>query len=176
MSLKPNVVGYHTNDANRCRLFVDQKTSINSPDIHYFGWGMYFWDNLSNAKYWVRKKRTTIAGEIWIVKANICIEQLLDLSDNDILDFIDKLWSEYCRKKGCSSAGPLGKKIDALFDFFPMLSANFEVIKGYGGYSKQDKVVEFLEGSYVVNNVKCIYCVRYETAILHCELEEVIQR
>jgi hypothetical protein len=159
----PNIIGYHANDSNRCLEFVNYRTIINSEDTYWLGRGMYFWDNLSNAKYWVSEKRRK-AQEVtdWsIVQVNIDIEKLLDLTDDDVLNTLMKLWYQYCAKSHRSTKAPLGKKIDLLFGYFNFLSSNFCTIKGHGKYDREQN--EFLVGTYVVSNIKTIYCVKNGT-------------
>lgn len=60
---------------------------------------MYFWDNLSNANYWVRKNYESEIGCVYIISANIIINQLLDLTDYDIIDKIERIWINYCKLK-----------------------------------------------------------------------------
>ena len=55
--LTPNIIAYHTNYDFKCNHFIKTKTPIISEDTYWLGDGMYFWDNLSNAKFWVNKKK-----------------------------------------------------------------------------------------------------------------------
>lgn len=159
----PNIIGYHANDRDRCSEFVNYRTIITSEDTHWLGLGMYFWDNLGNAKYWLLEKKRKAQEVIsWsIVQANINLDQLLDITDEDILDTLNKLWYEYCAKSHRNSNAPLGKKIDILFEYFSLLSSNYCTIKGHGKYDRVQS--EFLVGSYLVSNIKTIYCVRNST-------------
>ena len=61
---------------------------------------MYFWDNLSNAKYWINKKtKRGVKNEISITKSHIIIDENLDLSDEDIMKTMNELWIEICLKE-----------------------------------------------------------------------------
>ena len=53
---KPNVNVYHTNDRLKIENFLETSELIISKDTNWLGSGMYFWDNLSNAKYWKNEK------------------------------------------------------------------------------------------------------------------------
>lgn len=176
MNIVPNIIGYHTNDEHRCEMFVEKGVPINHADVFYFGRGMYFWDNLSNAKYWVkqkiRKNKDQTICKWWIVRVNINVSSVLDLTDEIVLESVNNLWKTYCQKKNCNPKEPLGKKIDILFDYFGVLSV-YTVVKGNVEY-KGLSVAEFLNDTFVVNKIKCIYSVRCENSILTRFLEEVI--
>ena len=52
MSIESNLVLYHCNDEKRCSRFVnsDKYMIVSHEDGSWLGQGMYFWDNLGNAK------------------------------------------------------------------------------------------------------------------------------
>ena len=51
------IKGYHCNDLERTKKFVENKELImTQEDGYWLGKGMYFWDNLSNAHYWKKEK------------------------------------------------------------------------------------------------------------------------
>ena len=91
---RPNIDVYHTNDEFKIEKFLKTNELIISKDTNWLGNGMYFWDNLSNAKYWknekLRKKETT---NIKIIKGKIFLEKLLDLTDEETARYIDDIWS-----------------------------------------------------------------------------------
>jgi len=160
----PEIICYHTNDKERCEKFLeDINYTINSPDETWLGFGMYFWDNLTNAEYRARQKKrkdTTVNG--WhIVQATVDIEKLLDLQDERIMDRIDSFWKSYCRLKKCSELAPLGKKIDILIDYFSILRT-FTVLRCFGVYPKMQSHTLFKssQNCFVSSNIKSIYCVR----------------
>ena len=53
---KPNVNVYHANDRLKVENFLETNELIISKDTNWLGKGMYFWDNLSNARYWKNEK------------------------------------------------------------------------------------------------------------------------
>ena len=76
MELRTNIIGYHVNDKDRCQKFIDEEEIIIfSEDIYWLGYGMYFWDNQANAKYWIQEKKRKDKTVEYIaqVKANIFI-------------------------------------------------------------------------------------------------------
>ena len=171
----PSIVGFHTNDEKRCLKFVREDVVINYQDVQWLGFGMYFWDNLGNAKYWLgekRRKHPKVAKWL-IVQAEVDTSNLLDLADDEILGFLNQLWERYCEKKKCLKEQPLGKKIDMLFDFVDSLNV-YKVIKGFGSYEWIIKA-DFLGDSRIVNNIKTIYCVRSgnNAIIYNREIKEV---
>ena len=180
MSMEPNIIGYHTNDAKRCQEFLDNGRAIISEDKWYLGCGMYFWDNLANARYWLsekmRKNKDPLIVEWIIVRANVTLTDMLDLTDDEVLLMVNKLWEMYCAKNrhACNS-DPLGKKIDMLFDYFEtsVLSV-YKIIKAYDKKAKSlEETNEFLKDTRVYNDRKCFYCVRDDSVIFDRELVEV---
>ncbi len=162
----PEIICYHTNDKERCERFLqDINYTINSPDETWLGFGMYFWDNLTNAEYWAAQKKhkdkTKTINEWQIVQATVDIEKLLDLQDEQIMNRIDTFWKGYCRLKKCNELAPLGKKIDILIDFFSILSI-YTVLRCFGVYPKMQSHTLFKNSltCFVASNIKSIYCVR----------------
>lgn len=181
MQIRPNIIGYHVNDMERCSKFIeDNEYMIDSNDTEWLGYGMYFWDNRANADYWVtQKKRKDNIDEISMVSSNIFIDKILDLTDIDQIKVFEKLWNEYCEKEKCSKKQPLGVKLDRLFDYFDILREGIKVIKVYGRYYKTpyikfipyDRKSKECEPIY---HVKCIYLVKDNKYIVNRKLEEVI--
>lgn len=60
--VRPNSILYHCNDKTRCQKFLDNKKFMieSKEDGIWLGNGMYFWDNLSNAKFWYRKNNKSM--------------------------------------------------------------------------------------------------------------------
>lgn len=120
---RPNIDVYHANDELKIENFLKTNELIISKDTNWLGSGMYFWDNLSNAKYWknekLRKKETT---NIKIIKGKIFLEKLLDLTDEETVRYIDNIWniisnSSKIQKMKIEKA-ELGRKLDVIFDFY----------------------------------------------------------
>ena len=84
---------------------------------------MYFWDNLSNARYWknekLRKKETT---DIKIIKGTIFLEKMLDLTDEETVRYINDIWNFISKfseiQKIKIEKAELGRKLDVIFDFY----------------------------------------------------------
>lgn len=158
----PNIIGYHANDRERIDKFISLNIPIFSNDTHWLGYGMYFWDNFSNAEYWKDqkfKKHSQIC-ELAIIKVNIIIDEILDLTDLENAKLLDRLWSKYVEKTGKNENIPLGKKIDILFGLFPDLKRQYKVIKCFGKYKDELKNLEIFEDTRIMQGAKTIYCVR----------------
>ena len=162
ITIKPKIIGYHVNSKEKCQPFLEDDKFIISKDIHWLGNGMYFWDNMANANYWVRKKKKESLSDIWILQAVISLEDYLDLSDEEILDQFNQLWVAYLKKKNYYHKGkyikldsPLGVKLNLLFDFYNNLNKNFKVIKAVGMYENR-RERDFLNGSMVTNKIKIL--------------------
>ena len=99
MEIIPRIIVYHTNDVKRSEEFLtNNKYIIISEDLDWLGKGMYFWDNISNAKYWIQKKKKDYE-EIMITESIIALDENLDLTDDSILIRIEELWKEFCIKE-----------------------------------------------------------------------------
>ena len=115
-----NICGYHSNYENKCNAFIKNKRNlIISNDKEYLGKGMYFWDNKSNAKYWYDKKmKDKTCAKCIVVKCDICIDNLLDLTDERVREFIDTMYSELVAKDELDEHRAITNNIDFLFHLF----------------------------------------------------------
>lgn len=93
--VRPNSILYHCNDKTRCQKFLDNKKFMieSKENGIWLGNGMYFWDNLSNAKFWYRKKQQK-HNELLIVQSNVYTDFLLDLTDLDVCNKMEQLWNK----------------------------------------------------------------------------------
>lgn len=185
MELRANIIGYHVNDKDRCEKFVnDDEYIIFSNDTCWLGYGMYFWDNQANAKYWMaqKKRKEKTMQYIGQVQANIFIDKLLDLTDEDVLDAFDRLWEQYCNREKINKNQPIGIKLDKLFDFFKLVDDSFKVIRVFGKYENS------IERNFLIyqtkkdnssvkltNKIKMVYCVRSCEYVRNRTLEEVVE-
>ena len=101
----PYKILYHCNDKTRCQKFLDNKKFMieSKEDGIWLGNGMYFWDNLSNAKFWYRKKQQK-HDELLIVQSNVYTDFLLDLTDLDVCNKMEQLWNKVYKENdegGC---------------------------------------------------------------------------
>ncbi|AGK96705.1 hypothetical protein [Clostridium pasteurianum] len=178
--LRTNVKGYHVNDNERCLKFIsEEKYLITSKDKFWLGFGMYFWDNNSNAEYWKKQKIKKEPNVTYIkVSSNIFIDEeyLLDLTDVNIVNGLEYLWKLYCKKKKEEENQPLGIKIDKLIEFFEDMKS-IKVIKGIGNYDiNHNKTNTFINkesysGPQIDCNLKAIYCARNYGFVVNRKVE-----
>lgn len=181
--LRNNIIAYHVNDYERCKKYVeDNEYLIFSKDTKWLGYGMYFWDNNSNADYWIgQKKRKELSGKkIAKTKSNIFIDRMLDFTDSDHRKMFNDLWGKYNELEGVGTKELLGIKLDKLFDYFPILKENFFVIRIYGNYKytpKDELVVYEMDsvGCEPITHVKTIYSVKNKDFACCRKIVEVIE-
>lgn len=177
MLSETNSLLYHCNDRKRSMKFLSSDTYmiISQEDGKWLGQGMYFWDNLSNARYWKGEKRRKRPEEDFIiVRARVSMEKLLDLMDQDICESIWEIWNAWKKRAKIVSDEnniPLGKKLNVLYKMIPEFKNSYHVFKIYGKYNKTPPNNLF---QYNLNSklseptlaVKCIYNVKCNDAIL----------
>ena len=123
--VRPNSILYHCNDKTRCQKFLDNKKFMieSKEDGIWLGNGMYFWDNLSNAKFWYRKKQQK-HDELLIVQSNVYTDFLLDLTDLDVCNKMEQLWNKVYKEneiKIPKDKITLGVKLNYLYDYINIL-------------------------------------------------------
>lgn len=138
--VRPNSILYHCNDKTRCQKFLDNKKFMieSKEDGIWLGNGMYFWDNLSNAKFWYRKKQQK-HDELLIVQSNVYTDFLLDLTDLDVCNKMEQLWNKVYKEneiKIPKDKITLGVKLNYLYDYYNMFKDVYQVIKVIGKYKK----------------------------------------
>ena len=166
-SPKPVVIGFHTNSKEKCDKLLKGEFCA-SEDTNWLGKGLYFWDNFSNAQYWknqkIRKKEVFDKEQISIIKAYIDCERVLDLTDTEILNTMNRVWEcIYIIDSKVDRNLQLGKRIDFLLKRFPDMEC--PVVKGIGEYRNSENH-KFFSGTRLVSDVKIIYSVRDDKAIL----------
>ncbi|WP_258115340.1 hypothetical protein [Levilactobacillus yiduensis] len=81
---------YHSDIESRNNKFVSGSFFQSDEDGKWCGKGMYFWDNIANAKYWKKRKESSNRDDsgvaISIARASLVCSQaeLLDLTDVDV--------------------------------------------------------------------------------------------
>ena len=129
-----------------------------SDDI-WGGRGMYFWDNLGNAKYWSRQK----PGSTKIIKCMVSYnsEDLLDLTDYEVESYFAKVLREINENKKLKKDfrnKPIGVKIDFLCKVM-----DFEIVRFFGEYKhtpQTDLINDTERPNKLTNKVKVIYCIK----------------
>ncbi|MDD3904282.1 MAG: hypothetical protein PHO09_11445 [Sphaerochaeta sp.] len=164
---KPIAIGFHANSKEKCNKMLEGIFCA-SDDTHWLGKGLYFWDNISNAEYWanekIRKNEISSRKHLAIIKAYIDCEMVLDLTDFEILNTMERVWeSIYFLDRTVDRRLKLGQRIDYIIERFPDMEC--PVVKGIGQYRNSDNH-KFFEGTRLVSDVKIIYSVRDGKAIL----------
>lgn len=172
--VRPNSILYHCNDKTRCQKFLDNKKFMieSKEDGIWLGNGMYFWDNLSNAKFWYRKKQQK-HDELLIVQSNVYTDFLLDLTDLDVCNKMEQLWNKVYKEneiKIPKDKITLGVKLNYLYDYYDMFKDVYQVIKVIGKYKKtpQNSFYKYDLDSRRAEQttaIKCIYNVKNVDAI-----------
>ena len=172
--VRPNSILYHCNDKTRCQKFLDNKKFMieSKEDGIWLGNGMYFWDNLSNAKFWYRKKQQK-HDELLIVQSNVYIDFLLDLTDLDVCNKMEQLWNKVYKEneiKIPKDKITLGVKLNYLYDYYDMFKDVYQVIKVIGKYKKtpQNSFYKYdldSRRAEPTTAIKCIYNVKNVDAI-----------
>lgn len=172
--VRPNSILYHCNDKTRCQKFLDNKKFMieSKEDGIWLGNGMYFWDNLSNAKFWYRKKQQK-HDELLIVQSNVYTDFLLDLTDLDVCNKMEQLWNKVYKEneiKIPKDKITLGVKLNYLYDYYDMFKDVYQVIKVIGKYKKtpQNSFCKYdldSRRAEPTTAIKCIYNVKNVDAI-----------
>lgn len=172
--VRPNSILYHCNDKTRCQKFLDNKKFMieSKEDGIWLGNGMYFWDNLSNAKFWYRKKQQK-HDELLIVQSNVYTDFLLDLTDLDVYNKMEQLWNKVYKEneiKIPKDKITLGVKLNYLYDYYDMFKDVYQVIKVIGKYKKtpQNSFYKYdldSRRAEPTTAIKCIYNVKNVDAI-----------
>ena len=164
-----NIKGYHTNDNNICEEFIKNQSFdllVCQEDAHYLGRGVYFWDSISNAKYWKKRKESVNNEQIFsILSCNLLLDDLLDLTDQDAKKLIEELWTTLKSGNTVGVADHIGEIIDYLFETLEEMQ-KFRILKmiakyGYPLYKNKNKVFS----GFYANDVRTIYCVKKEGVI-----------
>ena len=129
-----------------------------------------------------KKRKEKNIQYIGQVQANIFIDKLLDLTDENVLDTFEKLWEQYCNREKINKNQPIGIKLDMMFDFFKIIDDGFKVIRVFGKYEN------LLERNFLIyqtkkanssvkltNKIKMVYCVRSCEYVCNRTLEEVVE-
>lgn len=177
---KPLAILFHCNEKKKCEKFLSDENYliISYEDGIWLGDGMYFWDNMTNANYWLRVKlRKDKNKEYCIVKAGVYLDHILDLTDIDICNKIEELWKKYLEVNNIEDylQVELGYKLNVLFSAIGSFTDKYYIIKIIGKYlqntknnlfqydNKNDKIEP-------ITSVKCIYSVRNKKCITDREL------
>ncbi|WP_454206204.1 hypothetical protein [Peptoniphilus sp. Marseille-Q6390] len=124
-----NVVMLNINEIDLLRSFGNKD---------WLGTGIYFWDNLGNAKYWKRdKERKDKEKKYSILRVGVCLDNALNLTDPDVGKQFNNIINKISEIDPIIQKGGFGKKIDFLSRKSPEIMGNYEVIIADVYYAKQ---------------------------------------
>ena len=174
--MESKTILFHSNKEKICQEFVDGKipliTSQNNNDDEWLGTGMYFWDNKGNANWWNKKQRNKNQAETYkIINVNVNTMCLLDLTDFEIYQEMQRIWLSLCHMIHANPEKPLGNKLDMLFSAFSDWTNKYPLIKVYGKYNYTPNNGFFTFDYTSMHSeptiaVKCIYNVKNKDCIL----------
>lgn len=137
---------YHVNTSDNIQNYINNTVFLDSKEAgDWLGAGMYFWDNLSNSKYWYAIKTHQHFGvDFSAVKVQQQFEEedLLDLTDKDTISKVLSYSGMLQKRKGTNGdvSVHMGALLNAIYavmqespEFIPF---SFSVIKGIGLYKK----------------------------------------
>lgn len=159
-----NAVGFHANYKDKCKRFIDDKEYlIISEDKDFLGRGMYFWPDYKQAEWW-RDTKKDGCEKSDIVSARICTKNVLDITDDDILNMLEKLYcsinNALLKKMSINSKNVrLGIKLDALFKIFNDVLSIYDCV--YGTTKNENRPEhKFLENSKMTRKPEDIILVK----------------
>lgn len=140
----PNLKLYHCNTKINIELAISDNNYLilkSTNDRYWIGDGIYFWDNLSNAKYWKSEKERKNSDnlkkiEFSIASAIVKLDKLLDLTDSDVLRALEEVFNQFYIINPTFKKLYFGEKINFYFEEYPDIQNKYEVIKANGNYPK----------------------------------------
>ncbi|HDT7934295.1 TPA: hypothetical protein RD601_000714 [Enterococcus faecium] len=175
---------YHCGKKDTINKFCENQNFIpisnHKYDNKWAGPGMYLWDNLYNAKHWLNSRSDKKNRSICKCMLEIEEEHLLDLTDLEIVESMQKLIELMEKHEEISVNDEVGIKISFLSNYM-----GAKAIKIFGDYPNLKKSPFFNVPSKNVPHVdittKVIYCVKEgnpdvltKRELEESELEEVI--
>lgn len=103
-----------------------------------------------------------------IVSAELSLENVLDLADEDICDKLNKMFSyidksvvrKIARERNCdNSNGSMGIILDSLFEAFSTQMSKYDIVKAVKIYDRKPEA-EFLASSPFTTKIVLILCAK----------------
>lgn len=180
---------YHVGEAKQNNKFVIGKEIPESKvEENWAGFGLYFWDNLQNARFW-EKSKFSDGKKYTIVKSSLVVDEnyILDLTNSDSVNkftyVLNMIGNFVTLREEAKFEGPL---INAAYKFLEemksikdeeingwfskwCLTKNFYVIKVIGYYPTESKINHFdvkdRKRPYPTIKSKVIYNVRKQSLL-----------
>ena len=167
------MLGFHANYIPECERFLSEESYIidSKTDTEYLGRGMYFWEHQSKAVWWAQTHKKDSAS--MIVSAELSLENVLDLTDDDICKMLNKMFSyvdksivrKIARERNCAdSKGAMGIVLDSIFEAFNPQMSKYDIVKAAKSYDKKDEA-EFLVASPFTTKIVLILCAKTNAPI-----------
>lgn len=168
--------GFHANDKKKCEKFLsdDDYLIVTEEDTQYLGTGMYFWTNKSQAEWWNAEKKNSAGG---IVSCVLKQDEVgfLDLLDKSAVDKYEKLLSYVTKgiiekyktrvkKLGRNWNGAVGACLDAIFEAFPDVSEQVDLLRCMVKYPRKEESAFLMFSSLTIQDVE-IYSARNKKPI-----------
>lgn len=167
------MLGFHANYKEECERFLSDESYIidSKTDTEYLGRGMYFWEHQSNAIWWAKTHKNDSAA--MIVSAELSLQNVLDLSDDDICKMLNKMFTYIDRSiikkiahernsKNPNSA--MGIILDSLFEAFNPQMSKYDIVKAVKSYDKKQEA-DFLVSSPFTTKIVVILCAKTKAPI-----------
>ncbi|KRK86336.1 hypothetical protein FC99_GL001665 [Levilactobacillus koreensis JCM 16448] len=134
---------YHVDTISQNEKFIAGAFWPSKEDGKWCGRGMYFWDNLANAEYWLRQKQRRHAEKFTIVLVALsCQNQdLLDMTDGDVSESLYLFAQHYAQTSQAElDFDDNGAVINFVHDTLQLIGRDvFSVVKMIGYYPKYRK-------------------------------------
>ena len=174
----PKIYLYHCNTKEKCDNFLNNTLELiesnHKYDDNWLGKGMYYWDNLGNAKYWKKDKiRKNPSNKFVIIKSFVSLEKVLDLTDDDIVNIIEEVWKKLNiqdeTNKDLKNKMPIGAKLDFIYEKISEIKTKYSIIKIIGiNYKPKNNFFNEIKNNKIKpsSTVKVIYNVKDSTCII----------
>lgn len=167
------MLGFHANYTEECERFLSEESYIidSKTDTEYLGRGMYFWEHRSKAEWWAKTHKTKSASII--VSAELSLENVLDLTDDDICNMLQKMYSyidksivtKIARKRNrADSNKAMGIVLDSIFEAFKQQMMQYNIVKAVKIYDKKTES-DFLFSSPFTTKSVMILCAKTNAPI-----------
>lgn len=167
------MLGFHANYVEECERFLSEESYIidSKTDTEYLGRGMYFWEHQSKAVWWANTHKKDSAA--MIVSAELSLENVLDLTDDDICEMLGKIFSfinksvvrKIEKERNCTnSRGAMGIILDSIFEAFKSQMSKYDIVKAMKSSDKKPES-DFLVSSPFTTKIVTILCAKTNTPI-----------
>lgn len=167
------MLGFHANYKKECEKFLSEESYIidSKTDTEYLGRGMYFWEHKSKAVWWAKTHKKDSAA--MIVSAELSLKNVLDLTDDDICEMMEKMYSyidksvvrkNFKEKNRKDSKGAMGIILDSIFEAFSPQMSKYDIVRAVKSYDGKPEA-SFLVLSPFTTKIVMILCAKTKAPI-----------